>query len=103
MACPRCGCKECHPFDDDEHPDDDRLERCSACRLVFDIDDHRDEEEDLFGDPPPRPPAAFGQHDFDHDAVCTKCGFDGAEWSHWKNWTYEGKANPDAKQPLCTS
>lgn len=49
-------------------------------------------------------PRAFkvepGQHDFDDDCVCIKCGFDGAEWSHWKKWTYEGKAS-DAKQPRC--
>lgn len=53
--------------------------------------------------PPPREPARYGQHDFDDDAVCTKCGFDGAEWWHWKHMTYEGKAQPEAKQPLCTS
>lgn len=43
-----------------------------------------------------------GRHDFDDDAVCKKCGFDGAEWHHWRTQTYEGKANPDAKQPLCS-
>ncbi len=52
---------------------------------------------------PPSRPAGYGHHDFDDDAVCTKCGFDGAEWWHWKHMTYEGKAQPDAKQPRCTS
>lgn len=41
-------------------------------------------------------------HEFDDDAVCIHCGFDGAEWHHWKHHTYEGKAQPEAKQPLCT-
>lgn len=41
-------------------------------------------------------------HNFDDDCVCTDCGFDGAEWSHWKNYTYEGKASPNAKKPFCT-
>jgi hypothetical protein len=40
-------------------------------------------------------------HDFDKDCVCKDCGHDGAEWHHWKNHTYEGKAQPDAKPPLC--
>lgn len=40
-------------------------------------------------------------HDFDEDGVCTRCGLDGAEWVWWKRDTYEGKANPDAKMPLC--
>ena len=39
-------------------------------------------------------------HEFDDDACCIHCGFDGAEWAHWKRNTYEGKAS-DARQPLC--
>jgi hypothetical protein len=39
-------------------------------------------------------------HKFDEDAVCIHCGFDGAEWSHWKRHTYEGRAS-EARQPLC--
>lgn len=46
MACPACGCKECYQFDDEDEPTDDRLERCSACGLVFDIDDHTPEDDD---------------------------------------------------------
>lgn len=30
------------------------------------------------------------------------CGFDGAEWHHWKHHTYEGKAHPEVRKPLCT-
>ncbi len=41
------------------------------------------------------------EHDFDEDAVCRKCGFDGAEWHWWKHSTYEGRAQPEAKQPPC--
>lgn len=41
-------------------------------------------------------------HSFDDDAVCTDCGFDGAEWAHWRHHTYEGKAQPNARPPLCT-
>jgi hypothetical protein len=40
-------------------------------------------------------------HNFDEDAVCLDCGFDGAEWAHWKHHTWEGKAS-DAKRPQCT-
>lgn len=46
-------------------------------------------------------PAAPASHQFDDDCVCTRCGFDGAEWHHWKHFTYEGKAS-DAKSPPCT-
>lgn len=49
----------------------------------------------------PRFPKKSTGHEFDEDAVCIHCGFDGAEWSHWKHNTWEGKAS-DAKQPLCT-
>ena len=41
-------------------------------------------------------------HLFDDDCVCVDCGFDGAEWHHWKTCTYEGKAS-DAKKPICTA
>lgn len=27
--------------------------------------------------------------------------FDGAEWYWWKHSTYEGRAQPEARQPLC--
>lgn len=40
-------------------------------------------------------------HDFNDDAVCTRCGFDGAEWAHLRRHTYEGRAS-DEKQPLCS-
>ncbi len=43
----------------------------------------------------------FG-HLFDHDEVCVDCGFDGTKWHWWRYSTYEGKAQPNAKQPLCT-
>lgn len=39
-------------------------------------------------------------HEWDDDAVCIHCGFDGAEWAHWKKNTYEGRAS-DAKMPPC--
>lgn len=45
---------------------------------------------------------ADAMHDYDEDAVCMKCGFDGAEWHHWKHNTYEGRAS-NAKQPLCNN
>ena len=31
-------------------------------------------------------------HEFDEDATCIHCGFDGAEWHWWKTNTYEGRA-----------
>lgn len=41
------------------------------------------------------------QHEWDEEGICVHCGFDGAEWWHWKHMTYEGKASEE-KQPLCT-
>ena len=46
MACPKCGCKTVYQFDDEEDPQDDRLQRCAACGEVFDLDDHADEDDD---------------------------------------------------------
>ena len=46
MACPRCGCKVCYQFDDEDDGEDDRLQRCSACGQIFDLDDHADEDDD---------------------------------------------------------
>ena len=43
----------------------------------------------------------YPAHECDEDAVCVHCGFDGAEWWHWKHNTYEGKAS-DEKSPPCT-
>lgn len=40
-------------------------------------------------------------HDWDEDGCCIHCNFDGVEWHHWKHNTYEGRAQPDAKMPLC--
>lgn len=39
-------------------------------------------------------------HAFDDDSICTRCGFDGAEWIHWKRNTYEGRSS-DLKAPSC--
>jgi hypothetical protein len=46
------------------------------------------------------PGTLIAPHDYDDDAVCVICGFDAAEWSHWKRNTYEGKAS-SVKTPLC--
>lgn len=46
MACPKCGCKTTYTYDDDEDPQDDRLERCAACGEVFDVEDHAEEDDD---------------------------------------------------------
>lgn len=50
MACPKCGCKEVHQldveFDDMDGPPDERLQRCAACNLVFDLDDHEPEDDE---------------------------------------------------------
>lgn len=45
MACPKCGCKVTYPYDDQDEPDDDRLQHCAACGEVFDLDDHADEDD----------------------------------------------------------
>lgn len=65
------------------------------------IDNDTPDDDDY--DPPPiQPVRSRTGHEWDDDAVCIYCGFDGAEWHHWKHHTYEGKAQPDAKPPLCT-
>lgn len=45
--------------------------------------------------------ATVRRHEWDDDACCIHCGFDGAEWGHWKRNTYEGRADTEAKPPLC--
>lgn len=39
-------------------------------------------------------------HTFDSDGICTRCGFDGAEWHWWRHDTYEGRAS-GAQMPPC--
>jgi len=46
MACPKCGCKTAYQFDDEDDPQDDRLQRCAACGEVFDLDDHAEEDDE---------------------------------------------------------
>lgn len=46
MACPKCGCKTVYQFDDEDGPQDDRLQRCAACGEVFDLDDEAEEDDD---------------------------------------------------------
>ena len=47
MACPKCGCKTTYQYDDEDDPQDDRLERCAACGEVFDVEDHAEEDDDV--------------------------------------------------------
>jgi hypothetical protein len=89
MACPKCGCKVSYQFDGDNSDecrgDDERLERCAACRHVFDIEDSADEGDselpgmwtrgDFEGGPPPeirgpdwkRPAGVQGNQGAQHD------------------------------------
>jgi len=39
-------------------------------------------------------------HEYDNDASCIYCGFDGAEYHHWRYNTYEGLAMK-IPAPLC--
>lgn len=41
-------------------------------------------------------------HDFDDDAVCVKCGFDGAEWWHYRQTQHPDDRDPNERQPECT-
>lgn len=48
MACPKCKCRVCYPYDTD--PDmvgivDEELQRCSNCGYVFFSDEELDDEE----------------------------------------------------------
>lgn len=47
MACPKCGCKVHYQYDSgwDGEQTDESLQRCAACREVFDIEDAADDEE----------------------------------------------------------
>lgn len=59
MSCPRCGCKVCYDYNDDDMGlGDDRLERCAACGEIFDIEDHADEDDDYPEDTPESPALA---------------------------------------------
>lgn len=49
MACPKCGCKVTYQYDDSDEDlaaSDERLERCSACGEIFDIEEQTPEDED---------------------------------------------------------
>ena len=35
MACPKCGCKTVYQFDDEDEPQDDRLQRCASCGEIL--------------------------------------------------------------------
>lgn len=74
--------------------------RSFARRGVSD-DDEDDRGAAQASAPPPAPaPDQAPQHEWDDDGCCLHCGFDGAEYAWWKT-TYEGKARPDARMPLC--
>lgn len=45
MACPRCGCKECYSYYDEDAPGDD-WQRCAACGAVFHLEDEAPEEDE---------------------------------------------------------
>jgi hypothetical protein len=60
MACPKCGCKTTYQFDTDEDPDEE-WERCAACRHVFHIEDHADEEDDDLDDRSTTPQVAYSR------------------------------------------
>lgn len=39
MACPKCKCKVCYQYDDDDYQaEDNRLERCAMCGHIFDAE-----------------------------------------------------------------
>jgi hypothetical protein len=46
-------------------------------------------------------PTPRSEHYWDEDGCCETCGFDGAEWHHWKHSTYEGRAMENARMPNC--
>lgn len=48
------------------------------------------------------PTSTDRRHEYDDDGCCIHCGFDGAEWWHWKRNTYEGQGS-DLEQPECTA
>ena len=56
MACPACGCKETYQYDGwCDHSDDcDGMERCAACGVIFDVEDHAPEDGDEHDEPPTR-------------------------------------------------
>lgn len=39
-------------------------------------------------------------HEWDDEAVCVHCGFDGAEHWWWSHDTYEGRAAPEEKRRM---
>ena len=63
MACPRCGCKETNHYDDEDALDDN-WERCAACGVIFDTEDHAEEEMDPHIDGVVPTPMAAEERDF---------------------------------------
>lgn len=66
---------------------------CSSCPSLMDRWGRGYRSADVGGRPQ--------RHEWDDDACCIHCGFDGAEWHWWRHHTYEGKSQPEARMPPC--
>lgn len=42
------------------------------------------------------------QHEYDEDGVCVICGFDGAEWVHYRASQHPDDRDPNERTPQCT-
>lgn len=45
MSCPKCGCKVCYTYDDDQN---EELERCAACGEIFSEHEAAPDDDDEF-------------------------------------------------------
>lgn len=45
MACPRCYCKVCYPYYEDDEDSDTDMERCAHCGSIFFMEDAIDDDE----------------------------------------------------------
>lgn len=80
MACPKCGCKVTYSYDpewDGMGPSDERLERCAACRHVFDVEDSADEDDEPATAGAPEPVGINGLTEAETSATASVMGIVG--------------------------
>ena len=80
MACPKCGCKVTYQYDDGADLLQDPWPRIArpAARCSTSKTTPPRTMTTMITEPPPPPRSSTG-HEWDDDAVCIHCGFDGAE------------------------
>lgn len=45
MSCPKCKCKVCYPYYEDDGDSDTDSERCASCEHIFHLDEAADDDD----------------------------------------------------------